>query len=294
MADLPPNTRLVIVTGLSGSGKSIAIRQLEDDGYYCLDNLPVDFLVSIVEHLCGRGYDRIAISIDARSQMSMTLIEKNVAQLRSQTVDVRTLFLTASNTELVKRFSETKRRHPLSVDRNGKAERTLSEAIRMERELLASVAEHAHVIDTSRVLPNTLRSWVREFAQAEASTMTLAFESFAFKHGTPVAADFVFDVRNLPNPFYDETLRPFTGIDAPIIAFLQEKPEVNDMLDDITRFIEKWLPSYEAQNRHYLTIAIGCTGGQHRSVYVAQKLAERFQGKALVVVRHRRLARPPL
>ena len=281
--------RLVIVTGLSGSGKSVAIRQLEDSGYYCLDNLPLDYLVSVLKHLSDRGLDRIAIAIDARGLSKPEQAIECIKKLRKEDVDVRILFLTAANSELVKRFSETRRRHPLSIRRGEKTERTLSEAIGMERDLLAPIEDFAHVIDTTRVLPNTLRRWVTEFADIPASSMTLAFESFAFKYGIPVAADLVFDVRNLPNPFYEEGLQNLTGLDRPVAAFLESKPEVADMLSDITHFIDKWLPSYEAQNRHYLTVAIGCTGGQHRSVYIADRLATTFKEKVLTVVRHRRL-----
>ena len=199
------------------------------------------------------------------------------------------MFLTASDSELVKRFSETRRRHPLSVRPGSQSGQTLSEAIRMERDLLSPIAEFAHIIDTTQVLPNTLRHWVTEFAGIPASSMTLDFESFAFKKGIPVAADLVFDVRNLPNPFYDESLRSLTGLDKPVIDFLDAEPQVQEMLSDITAFINKWLPSYESQNRHYLTVAIGCTGGQHRSVYIAEHLAQAFKTKALTVVRHRQL-----
>lgn len=285
--------RLVIVTGLSGSGKSVAIRQLEDNGYYCLDNLPIDFLIPVIEHLGQRGIERIAVAADARGLVTPEQIIRCFEILRGKNVDLRILFLTASNTELVKRFSETRRRHPLLVQRGTETEQTLSEAIRTERDLLSPIVELAHVIDTTRVLPNTLRSWVSEFAGIPASSMTLAFESFAFKHGIPVAADLVFDVRNLPNPFYDESLRLLTGLDKPVADFLDSKPEVQDMLQDIVHFIEKWLPSFEQQNRHYLTIAIGCTGGQHRSVYIADQLAKIFRQKVTTVVRHRRLTNKP-
>ena len=281
--------RLVIVTGLSGSGKSVAIRQLEDSGYYCLDNLPLDYLISVLKHLSERGLDRIAIAIDARGISKPEQAIECINALRKENVDVRILFLTATNSELVKRFSETRRRHPLSVRRGEKTERTLSEAIGLERDLLAPIEDFAHVIDTTRVLPNTLRRWVTEFADIPASSMTLAFESFAFKYGIPVAADLVFDVRNLPNPFYEEGLQSLTGLDRPVAAFLESKPEVKEMLSDITHFIDKWLPSYEAQNRHYLTVAIGCTEGQHRSIYIADRLAAAFKEKVLTVVRHRRL-----
>ena len=253
------SAQLIIVTGLSGSGKSIAIRQLEDSGYYCLDNLPADFLQSVVTHLAQHGLKKLAVSIDARSQVNLEMARGAMQQLAAAGCDVRVLFLTASTPELVRRFSETRRRHPLTgPQEDGSADRTLNDAISLERELLAPATQYAHVIDTTGLLPNTLRDWVRIFAQAEQSMMTLAFESFAFKNGIPVAADLVFDVRNLPNPYYDPQLRPLTGLDAPVADYLAQFENVREMIADIEKFLTKWLPSYEAQNRHYLTIAIGC------------------------------------
>lgn len=284
--------RVILVTGLSGSGKSIAVRQLEDSGYYCLDNLPGDFLLPVVESLHTHGHDRIAVSVDARSQINLSVANDAIEKLQSEGYDVRVLFLTASTPEIVQRFSETRRRHPLTMPSDsGVAEMTLAEAIKRERELLAPAAELGHLIDTTGLQPNTLRAWVRQFSESEHSMMTLAFESFAFKHGIPVVADLVFDVRNLPNPYYDKSLRPLTGLDAPVAAFLDASQVAQAMIDDIERFLMRWLPSYEAQNRHYLTVAIGCTGGQHRSVYVAQTLAKRFASKATTVVRHRQLSK---
>lgn len=284
------NRRLVIVSGLSGSGKSIAIRQLEDSGYYCLDNLPLAFLSPVFADLRARGFDRIAVAIDARGHQNFDTLFEQLAQLRDSGVEVRSMFLTASDAELVKRFSETRRRHPLSLRKEtGFAERTLPEAIALERELLWRLEESSQVIDTTGMRPNVLRDWVRQFSDAKTSQMTLAFESFAFKHGTPVSADLVFDVRNLPNPYYDETLRGYTGLDTPIIEYFSHYPEVSEMIEDIVRFIRKWLPSYESQNRHYLTIAIGCTGGQHRSVFVAEALSRHFPDITGVVVRHRQI-----
>ena len=224
--------------------------------------------------------------------MNLEELRDHLEALQKAGVDVKSLFLTASVTTLIQRFSETRRRHPLTIPTEaGTAGLTLSEAVKKERELLAPAEPYAQVIDTSNLSPNTLRDWVRRFIESPATSMTLAFESFAFKKGIPVAADLLFDVRNLPNPYYDPALRPFTGLDQPIIDFMEKQPEVAAMIDDIERFIRRWLPSYEAQNRHYLTVAIGCTGGQHRSVYVAQTLADRFHDVAGVVVRHRQVAR---
>ena len=292
MSNIKSAGQVIIVTGLSGSGKSIAIRQLEDSGYYCIDNLPSDFLSIVVVDLARHGHTRIAVSIDARSQLNLAAAQVEFEKLKAEGFDVRVLFLTASTPELVQRFSETRRRHPLTIV-NGST-LSLSEAIGREREILEPAAQLACVIDTTRMLPNTLRDSVQEFADADPSNMMLAFESFAFKHGIPVVADLVFDVRNLPNPYYDRALRPLTGLDQPVIDFLDKSEAAQMMINDISAFLTKWIPSYEAQNRHYLTIAIGCTGGQHRSVYVSQKLADRFAPLMMTVVRHRQLARKGL
>jgi RNase adapter protein RapZ len=280
--------RIVLVTGMSGSGKSVAIRLLEDAGYYCVDNLPPQFLLDLCAYLNNTGHGYVALSVDSRSEATLADVPVIVATLRSFGHDVRVLYLTASDNALVQRFSETRRRHPMSLRVGGRgADTTVLEAIALERELLAPLADVAHVIDTSGLHPNTLRQWVRTFADSPRANLILSFESFAYKTGIPVAADFVFDVRNLPNPHYEPALRPLTGRDAPVAGFLANVPQVHEMLADIARFIDKWLPSYIADNRHYLTVAIGCTGGQHRSVYIVEELARRFAAHQLVLVRHR-------
>ena len=280
--------RIVLVTGMSGSGKSVAIRLLEDAGYYCIDNLPSRFLGDVCAFLDGTGHGDVALSVDSRSETSLGDVPDIIAALRVAGHDVRVLFLTASDAALVLRFSETRRRHPMSLRGwPAGAETTLLEAISLERELLAPLINVSHVIDTSDLHPNTLRQWVRQFTDSPPADLVLAFESFAFKQGVPVAADFVFDVRNLPNPHYDPLLKPLTGRDAPVVAFLQQVPQVGQMLDDIAGFLGKWLPSYVADNRHYLTVAIGCTGGRHRSVYIVEELARRFSAYRSVIVRHR-------
>jgi RNase adapter protein RapZ len=280
--------RIVLVTGLSGSGKSVAIRLLEDVGYYCVDNLPPQFLLDVCAYLDATGHNDVAVAIDARSEATLADVPVIVSTLRDLGHDVRALFLTASDAALVQRYSETRRRHPLSwrVEAEG-AETTVGEAIALERELLAPLSEIAHAIDTSGMRPNTLRHWVREFVDSPPGHLTLSFESFAFKEGIPIAADLVFDVRNLPNPHYDPALRPLTGCDAPVAAFLASNPAVREMIDDIAHFIGKWLPSYVADNRNYVTVAIGCTGGRHRSVYIVEELARRFASREHVLVRHR-------
>jgi len=286
--------RIVLITGMSGSGKTVALRLLEDIGYYCVDNLPARFLNELCAHLVGAGYLDLAVSIDARSQASLKELPVMMRHLREAGHDIKVLFLTASNDELVQRYSESRRRHPLAQRLHRLhegVEPTLPEAIAAERDLLAPLEGMGHCIDTSGLPPNTLRSWVRDFVDSPRAHLTLAFESFAFKQGLPVAADLVFDVRNLPNPYYDPVLRPLTGFDAPVAYFFEATPVVAEMIEDIARFIERWLPGYVADNRHYVTVAIGCTGGQHRSVYVVEALAQRFRAQEHVLTRHRSLSR---
>jgi UPF0042 nucleotide-binding protein len=284
--------RVVFITGMSGSGKSVALRLLEDIGYYCVDNLPARFLSDLCAHLVAAGYRDLAVSIDARSEASLIDLPVIADRLRDGGHDIKVLFLTASDDELVQRYSESRRRHPLAqrLQRmNQDIEPTLTEAIAAERDLLAPLDDIGHRIDTSGLQANTLRNWVRDFVDSPRANLTLAFESFAFKNGLPVAADLVFDVRNLPNPFYDAALRKLTGLDAPVADFLAATPVVGEMIDDIARFIGRWLPGYIADNRHYVTVAVGCTGGQHRSVYVVEELARRFETQERVLTRHRAL-----
>ena len=281
---------------MSGSGKSVAIRLLEDIGFYCVDNLPSSVLTEVCALLARSGYEDIAVSVDARSEASMAGVPAVLQGLRDAGHDVRVLFLTASAEALIQRFSETRRRHPLSQRAAPRlagdaAEPTLEESIGQERELLEPLFALGHIIDTSGLPANTLRQWVRGFVDGARSAFTLAFESFAFKSGVPVAADLVFDVRNLPNPFYETDLRPLTGLDEPVAAFLERSPLVADMINDIAGLLDKWLPSYREDGRHYLTVGVGCTGGQHRSPYVVEQLAQRFGGRGAVLVRHRGLHR---
>ena len=280
---------ILIISGLSGSGKSIALNLLEDATYYCVDNLPPQLLQPLVDQLGQQGYRKIAVAIDIRGGGGIETLPQQLDTLRAQKHDVQFLFLDSKTETLRKRYSETRRRHPLASD-----ERTLSEAIAEERVRLARVAELGHHIDTSDLKPNALREWIRQFITAnggdhEPQTLTLSFESFGFKHGLPLDAELVFDVRCLPNPHYEPDLRPLTGRDQPVIDFLEAEPDVLKMRDDIAHFVETWLPAYIRDNRSYLTVGIGCTGGQHRSVYIAEWLAQHFSERARVLVRHREL-----
>ncbi|MEZ0232552.1 MAG: RNase adapter RapZ [Methylophilaceae bacterium] len=274
--------QLVIVTGLSGSGKSIVLKALEDSGYYCVDNLPATLLPQISKHLAG-NHEFVAISIDTRSA-ALEVLPENIETLKAQGIHVQLLFLDSNNETLVKRFSETRRRHPLSNDST-----TLAESIAHERELLSQLSYLGHKIDTSNLSTNTLRSWVKDFVSLEESGLTLMFASFGFKHGIPLDADFVFDVRCLPNPHYDPVLKPLTGKDQPVISFLENQEAAQAMLEDIRNYVERWLPCFVRDNRSYLTVAIGCTGGQHRSVYFVEQLGQYFTEHYKVQIRHREL-----
>src|ERR1700742_1945564 len=282
--------RIVLITGISGSAKSVALNALEDAGYYCVDNLPPRFLPELAAYLAGDGQDRLAGAIDARSGASLGDMPQMIRDLAGQH-DVRVLFLNASTQALIQRFSETRRRHPLSGSPAHDADvgvlTSLAEAIERERELVADLVEFGHQIDTSNLRANVLRAWVKRFIEQEHTGLALMFESFGFKRGVPLDADFVFDVRTLPNPYYDHLLRPLTGLDQPVIDFLDALPVVHQMIDDIEAFLVKWLPHFRDDNRSYLTVAIGCTGGQHRSVFIAQTLAARLASAANVIVRHR-------
>lgn len=276
--------RVVVITGLSGSGKSIALNLLEDAGFYCIDNLPAALLEDTLHYLEQSGYREVSVSVDARSEKGLKGLPEQLKRLRER-YDLRVIFLEAKEETLVRRYSETRRRHPLST---GKL--SLPEAIRVERELLSGLSALGHRMDTSEISANTLRSWLRELLGLTNARFTLVFESFGFKHGIPLDADLVFDVRCLPNPHYDPILRPLTGADPAVIAFLQAEPKVKQMWEDIRAFVEKWLPAYIQDNRSYFTVALGCTGGRHRSVYFAETLAAYFRQHQQVLVRHRGLS----
>ena len=286
--------RIVLITGISGSGKSVALNALEDTGWFCVDNLPPALLRSLVATRLAEGAGMLAVSVDARSATSLAGLPSDIRLLKDEGHDVKVVFLTAKTESLINRFSETRRSHPLShrmrPDQNPTDRPTLFDCITREREMLSVIEGLGHVIDTSGLSANKLRAWVKEVVETLPTQLTVLFESFAFKYGVPLDADLVFDVRVLPNPYYDHDLRPLTGRDAPVADFLEAQAAVGALLADIRSFVEKWLPAFKNDNRSYLTVAIGCTGGQHRSVYIVEQLAQHFSPTERVVLRHRELA----
>jgi UPF0042 nucleotide-binding protein len=278
---------------MSGSGKSVALHALEDAGYYCVDNLPPELLLPFVQLEEQQSISKVAIAMDVRSASSLPLVPAQLAHLRLMDVDVRMLFLDATTEILVHRFSETRRRHPLSrqdgQDVIRDQQRDLVEAIELERELLSELREESHIIDTSLLRNSKLQGYIKSLISAPATQLTLMFESFAFKRGIPVHADYVFDVRMLPNPHYEPALRPLTGRDAPVAEWLAEHGAVEKMASQITDFMNTWLPDLNQDHRSYVTVAIGCTGGQHRSVYLVELLSKRFAKEWVTLKRHREL-----
>ncbi len=280
---------VILITGISGSGKSVALHALEDAGYFCVDNLPPELLRDFIRLEHDRFTRSVAVAVDVRTATSLPGLVPLIDQLRVEGLRVHPIFLDASTDALVRRYSETRRPHPLTAPSENDNARALIEAIELERNLLADLREVSTVIDTSQLRPALLRSWVRKLVGARESALTLVFESFAFKHGVPLDADYVFDVRVLPNPYYVRELRPLTGRDTPVAAFLDAQPEAGEMLAQIRDFLARWLPAFEDDQRSYLTVAIGCTGGQHRSVYSVEWLARHFQAQYATLVRHREL-----
>ena len=280
---------VVVITGMSGSGKSLALRALEDSGYYCVDNLPPELLASFVALEHSHHSQRVAVAMDVRSATALPLVPQQLERLRQTGIQVRSLFLDASTGTLVRRFSETRRRHPLSQNELPETRLALVQTIELERQLLAELREQSYVIDTSVLRPAQLLTYVKELLAVKPGQLTLVFESFAFKHGVPFDSDYVFDVRMLPNPHYEPTLRALTGRDAPVAEYLRQQPEVERMQSDISQFLEHWLDALAQNHRSYVTVAIGCTGGQHRSVYLAEQLSAQFASHWSTLCRHREL-----
>ena len=281
--------QLVLITGMSGSGKSVAIAALEDAGFYCVDNLPPELLEAFMDLQSSSPGRKVAIAMDVRSATALPGLPDRLARLADNGVAMTKLFLDATDDTLVRRFSETRRSHPLSQPDGGGETHTLLDAIRIERDLLAELREQAHVIDTSLLRPATLLSHIKALLSDTGKSLTLVFESFAFKRGIPMDADFVFDVRMLPNPHYVKTLRDLTGKDGPVAAFLTAQREVHQMFDHVSLFLRHWLPELVRDHRSYVTVAIGCTGGQHRSVYLVEALTKAFSEDWQARSRHREL-----
>lgn len=283
--------RFFIISGLSGSGKSIALQALEDMGFYCIDNLPAAMLPHVAEQISSaKSYTlrNVAIGIDARNRAFLDQVPASLEQLQSLGIQYKIVFLEAEESILVKRYKETRRKHPLTDEHT-----SLLEGIRLEKSLLEPISFSAELrIDTTHTTPYELRQQVRDFADSQdAEGLTLLFESFGFKHGTPLDADYVFDIRCLPNPYWESTLRKFSGLDKPVVKFLERHHQVHDMFEDICAFLEKWLPYFEREQRSYMTIAVGCTGGQHRSVYMVHRLADYFSHRTIrTQIRHRELS----
>lgn len=284
--------KLILVSGFSGSGKSVALKTLEDAGYFAVDNLPAALVISLLTEL--HALPKIAIAIDVRIGESVAALPSLINQLRENTaIDCRLLFIEANDNSIAKRFAETRRPHPLADRVPG----GVAACINKERLLLAEVVEMGHRMDTSNATANTLRAWVNDWLALDRSQLCLTFLSFGFKHGIALDADFVFDARFLPNPYYDVALRPLSGRDDPVQAFLQADLNVGHFVDDIASFILRWLPQFSSDNRAALTIAVGCTGGQHRSVFIVEALSQRFGNSAganaanqpQVLLRHRDL-----
>ena len=276
--------QLILVSGLSGSGKSVALKALEDTGYFAVDNLPASLISALIDSIKSSS-EKVAISIDARTGETLATLPHTIDVLNASGIDCRVIFLDANDEALARRFSETRRPHPLAEKISGGMIACITE----ERRILADISELGHRLDTSDVNPNVLRGWIKDWLKLDRNRIALAFQSFGFKHGIPIDADLVFDVRFLPNPYYDPLLRPLTGKDPEVKAFLQADLNVAHLIDDITSFLIRWLPSYMLDNRAALTIAIGCTGGQHRSVYIVEELAQRFGSEQQVLIRHRDL-----
>ena len=294
MADSNPD--IIIISGLSGSGKSVALQSLEDIGYYCIDNLPAALLLEFCKRLfdnmvggSANGTAGAAVSIDSRNKQFLSDLGSNLSELENHGIRYRILFLDAEEQRLVRRYSETRRKHPLTDDKT-----PLIEGIRQERNLLKPLNDRAEkIIDTTETTPHELRGLIRDFAGAGLATGPLILlESFGFKNGTPREADFVFDVRCLPNPYWEASLAPLSGMDEAVQSFLGEKPDVQRMIDEIFGFFNRWLPGFASENRSYITVAVGCTGGRHRSVYIAERLKQTFlENGVSVQVRHRDLGK---
>jgi UPF0042 nucleotide-binding protein len=290
---------IYIISGTSGAGKSVVIRALEDAGFNCIDNLPVNLLENLIQGLDPTNNKLVAVAIDGRQGDSIQNLPFIISKLKASH-EITVLFLDASTATLMNRFSETRRRHPLSIKANNQSEYSLIEAINLERELLSSINNIGHHIDTTNLSSNTLRNWVKDLVQEKVQGLTLLFESFGYKHGIPQDVDLIFDMRCIPNPYYENSLRHLTGNDEPVKEFLNSNAEFKSLKNDIFDFISRWMPKYQIDGRSYLTIGIGCTGGQHRSVAMVNglhqeclKITNEMYQSMTILKRHRELNRHP-
>lgn len=284
MSMIDSSFQVILITGLSGSGKTVALHALEDLGYFSIDNLPLTFVFSVINTLADRGETKVALTIDARNKEPMSELTPLLQQCANKNWSVRILYLECSHEALVRRFSESRRPHPLS---GGKL--SLDDCIEKERRLLENIVDVAQRLDTSVMQPRYMREWLKDFSQADPVHLTVFLQSFGFKHGAPLSADFVFDSRCIPNPHYDVVLRELTGLDKPVQVFLDQQPLAQEFLRDLMNWLERWVPHFASDQRKSLTVAIGCTGGQHRSVYLVECLAQKWRGGSPVRVQHRDL-----
>jgi UPF0042 nucleotide-binding protein len=277
---------LILISGLAGAGKSTALRILEDNDYYCIDNLPPSMLLQLIQtYLPSEVIKKIAVGVDTRSYLMLKQLPSVITEIISLGIQVKVVYLEAKPEVLVKRFSETRRKHPLS-DGN----KTIIDCIQQEQAILSNISNIAHRIDTSDLSANGLRSIIKQFVNADYSQLNIVIQSFGFKYGLPIDSDFVFDVRCLPNPYYNLEIREFTGNDQPVIDFLSGQAQVKQMIDDIYTYLSKWIDKFSLDNRNYITISIGCTGGKHRSVYISNCLAKLIKPMGYkILVRHRQL-----
>jgi len=276
--------QVIIISGLSGAGKSTALKVLEDSGYICIDNVPSSLIKQIIEINSTYKQSKIAISIDSRSYFDISSVSQTIDEIK-QTVQLKVIFLESRDDVIIKRFSETRRRHPLS-----RADNTIIDCINQERELLSEISNLAQRIDTSDLTNATLKQYIRDIADGDTNKLNIIIQSFGFKYGTPTDSDYMFDVRCLPNPYYIAEIKEYNGTQAPIIEYLEKQPLVQEMIEDISGFISRWIPRFIDNHRSYLTIAIGCTGGHHRSVYITEYLRKNLSNSDYnIIVRHREL-----
>ena len=278
--------QLILISGLAGAGKSTALKILEDSSYLCIDNLPPVFLPELINlYKTSSKVQKIAVGIDSRVHSMLLELPKIITVVNNLDIELKIIFLDARNDVLINRFSETRRKHPLSDGKN-----TIQDCITQEREELSELANIAHHMDTSNLSANDLRHLIKEFVHADYSQMNIVIQSFGFKYGLPIDSDFVFDVRCLPNPHYDKDIKNFNGLEAPIINFLSQQPKVQSMINDIYNMLKNWLNEFSYDNRNYLTISIGCTGGKHRSVYIVEEIAKMIRKlQYKVITRHRQI-----